>query len=133
MIWFKKRLFALIASSILTLSFLAGCGEATQPQPTASEEYPTMPTIDPLPPEGTETAVAPEATEVATDGIHWNFSPVLCLARDPRWGRTDETLLTGKSRQNIIVDFAGPDGLMGHFTDVKITKALPWALVGETV
>ena len=54
---------------------------------------------------------------------------VLCEGR----GRTDETLLTGKSRQNIIVDFAGPDGLMGHFTDVKITKALPWALVGETV
>ena len=31
------------------------------------------------------------ATEVATEGIHWTFSPILCLARDPRWGRTDET------------------------------------------
>ena len=46
-------------------------------------------------------------------------------------GRTDERLLTGKTRQNIIVDFAGSDELMGHFADVKITKALPWALVGE--
>ena len=53
---------------------------------------------------------------------------VLCEGR----GRTDETLLTGKSRQNIIVDFAGSDELLGTFVDVKITKALPWALVGET-
>ena len=52
---------------------------------------------------------------------------VLCEGR----GRTDERLLTGKTRQNIIVDFAGSDELMGHFADVKITKALPWALVGE--
>ena len=54
---------------------------------------------------------------------------VLCEGR----GRTDEILLTGKSRQNIIVDFPGSDDLLGTFTDVKITKALPWALVGETV
>ena len=31
------------------------------------------------------------AEEVAEDGLHWTFSPVLCLARDPRWGRVDET------------------------------------------
>jgi beta-glucosidase len=31
------------------------------------------------------------AREVATDGVHWTFSPVLCLARDTRWGRVDET------------------------------------------
>ena len=31
------------------------------------------------------------ATEVATEGIQWTFSPILCLARDPRWGRTNET------------------------------------------
>lgn len=31
------------------------------------------------------------AREVATDGLHWTFSPVLCLARDTRWGRVDET------------------------------------------
>lgn len=48
-------------------------------------------------------------------------------------GRTDDKLLTGKSRQNIIVDFAGSDELLGSFVDVKITKALPWALVGEIV
>ncbi len=48
-------------------------------------------------------------------------------------GRTDEKLLTGKSRQNIIVDLAGSDELQGKFVDVRITKALPWALIGETI
>jgi beta-glucosidase len=31
------------------------------------------------------------AREVAADGLHWTFSPVLCLGRDTRWGRVDET------------------------------------------
>ncbi|WP_311244073.1 glycoside hydrolase family 3 N-terminal domain-containing protein [Microbacterium sp. WCS2018Hpa-23] len=31
------------------------------------------------------------AIEVAATGIHWTFSPVLCIARDLRWGRIDET------------------------------------------
>ncbi len=31
------------------------------------------------------------AREVAATGIRWTFSPVLCLARDLRWGRIGET------------------------------------------
>ncbi len=31
------------------------------------------------------------AIEAAHTGMHWTFSPVLCLARDLRWGRIDET------------------------------------------
>ncbi|MFT4295146.1 MAG: glycoside hydrolase family 3 N-terminal domain-containing protein [Micropruina sp.] len=31
------------------------------------------------------------AIEAASTGIHWAFSPVLCIARDPRWGRVGET------------------------------------------
>lgn len=31
------------------------------------------------------------ADEVAADGLNWVFSPVLCLGRDPRWGRINET------------------------------------------
>ncbi|TQL46650.1 beta-glucosidase [Homoserinimonas aerilata] len=31
------------------------------------------------------------ATEVAATGLHWTFSPVLCIARDLRWGRVNET------------------------------------------
>jgi beta-glucosidase len=31
------------------------------------------------------------AEEMTATGIHWTFSPVLCLSRDLRWGRTGET------------------------------------------
>ncbi|MGC4070590.1 MAG: glycoside hydrolase family 3 N-terminal domain-containing protein [Polyangiaceae bacterium] len=31
------------------------------------------------------------AREMALTGAHWTFSPVLCLTRDQRWGRTGET------------------------------------------
>lgn len=31
------------------------------------------------------------AVEVAADGLDWVFSPVLCMGRDLRWGRIDET------------------------------------------
>lgn len=31
------------------------------------------------------------AVEVSATGIHWTFSPLLCIARDLRWGRIDET------------------------------------------
>ncbi|MFC7597603.1 glycoside hydrolase family 3 N-terminal domain-containing protein [Terrabacter sp. GCM10028922] len=31
------------------------------------------------------------ATEIAATGIHWTFSPVLCITRDLRWGRVNET------------------------------------------
>ncbi len=46
-------------------------------------------------------------------------------------GRTDSSLLTGKSRQNIIVDFNGDSSLIGSFVDVEITDALAWALKGK--
>ncbi len=38
-----------------------------------------------------ERAARATAVEVAATGIHWTFSPVLCIARDLRWGRVDET------------------------------------------
>ena len=38
-----------------------------------------------------ERAARVTAVEVAATGIHWTFSPVLCIARDLRWGRVDET------------------------------------------
>ncbi|MCA2217561.1 glycoside hydrolase family 3 N-terminal domain-containing protein [Jidongwangia harbinensis] len=39
----------------------------------------------------TERVARATAVEVAATGIHWTFSPVLCIARDLRWGRVDET------------------------------------------
>jgi beta-glucosidase len=38
-----------------------------------------------------EAGARATAVEVAATGIHWTFSPVLCISRDLRWGRVDET------------------------------------------
>ena len=38
-----------------------------------------------------EEAARITAEEVACTGVHWAFSPVLCIGRDTRWGRIDET------------------------------------------
>lgn len=54
------------------------------------------------------------AVEVATEGIQWTFSPILCLARDPRWGRTNETFgedkfLSGELGAAMIKGYQGED------------------------
>lgn len=38
-----------------------------------------------------EEAARITAREVSGTGVHWTFSPVLCLTRDLRWGRVGET------------------------------------------
>lgn len=55
------------------------------------------------------------ALEVAATGIHWTFSPVLCIARDLRWGRVGETfgedpLLIGELASAMVRGYQG-DGL----------------------
>ncbi|GIM88698.1 glycoside hydrolase family 3 N-terminal domain-containing protein [Paractinoplanes toevensis] len=55
------------------------------------------------------------AVEVAATGIHQTFSPVLCIARDLRWGRTDETFgedpfLIGELGAAMVRGYQG-DGL----------------------
>ncbi|WP_406830358.1 glycoside hydrolase family 3 N-terminal domain-containing protein [Pedococcus sp. KACC 23699] len=42
-------------------------------------------------PELVERVARATAVEVAATGVHWTFSPVLCIARDLRWGRVNET------------------------------------------
>jgi beta-glucosidase len=42
-------------------------------------------------PDLVERAARVTALEVAATGIHQTFSPVLCITRDLRWGRVDET------------------------------------------
>lgn len=56
------------------------------------------------------------AKEVNADGLDWVFSPVLCIARDTRWGRVDETFgedpyLIGKLGAAIIRGYE-KDGLV---------------------
>ncbi|GAA4480473.1 glycoside hydrolase family 3 N-terminal domain-containing protein [Microbacterium panaciterrae] len=55
------------------------------------------------------------AEEVAATGIHWTFSPVLCIARDLRWGRISETFgedpfLIGELASAMVRGYQG-DGL----------------------
>ena len=52
------------------------------------------------------------AEEVSATGVHWTFSPVLCIARDTRWGRVGETFgedpyLIGELASNIIKGYQG--------------------------
>ncbi|MEU0300964.1 glycoside hydrolase family 3 N-terminal domain-containing protein [Streptomyces sp. NPDC006175] len=42
-------------------------------------------------PELVERVARATAVEVAATGVHWTFSPVLCITRDLRWGRVSET------------------------------------------
>ena len=48
-------------------------------------------------------------------------------------GRTRNDLLTGKTPQDVIVDFEGDRSLIGQFVNVKIEKAYNWALIGKIV
>lgn len=55
------------------------------------------------------------AVEVAATGIHWTFSPVLCITRDLRWGRVSETFgedpfLIGELASAMVRGYQG-DGL----------------------
>lgn len=46
---------------------------------------------------------------------------------------TSKNYFMGKSDQNIIVHFDGDENDVGKFIDVKITRALNWALIGEKI
>jgi beta-glucosidase len=73
-------------------------------------------------PELVEKAGGVTAREVTADGLHWTFSPILCLGRDLRWGRINETFgedpyLTGVLTSAIIKGYQGgslsdPDSIL---------------------
>lgn len=48
-------------------------------------------------------------------------------------GRTGSDYLTGKNDENIIVEFKDDKKHIGEFRQVRITKAMNWALEGELV
>jgi len=75
------------------------------------------------------------AAEVAATGIHWTFSPVLCIARDLRWGRIDETFgedpfLIGELASAMVRGYQGdglddPDAILAtakHFAGYSETQ-----------
>ncbi|WP_062288932.1 glycoside hydrolase family 3 N-terminal domain-containing protein [Demequina phytophila] len=66
-------------------------------------------------PELLERVARATAVEVSATGIHWTFSPVLCIARDLRWGRVSETFgedpyLLGEFGAAMVRGYQG-DGL----------------------
>ncbi|MFT7835998.1 glycoside hydrolase family 3 N-terminal domain-containing protein [Saccharothrix sp. BKS2] len=66
-------------------------------------------------PDLVERVARATAVEVAATGVHWTFSPVLCISRDLRWGRVDETfgedpVLIGELASAMVRGYQG-DGL----------------------
>ena len=65
-------------------------------------------------PELIEAANTIAAKEARADGIHWGFSPMLDIARDPRWGRVaegfgEDPFLVGKLAAAAVRGFQGND------------------------
>lgn len=74
------------------------------------------------------------AVEVAPTGIHWTFSPVLCIARELRWGRVSETFgedpyLIGELASAMVRGYQG-DGLAD--SDAILACAKHFAAYSET-
>ncbi len=66
-------------------------------------------------PDLVEQAARVTAVEVSATGVHWTFSPVLCITRDLRWGRVGETFgedphLIGELGAAMVRGYQG-DGL----------------------
>ncbi|SDA13726.1 tRNA-2-methylthio-N6-dimethylallyladenosine synthase [Ruminococcus sp. YE71] len=72
-----------------------------------------------------------ENREVASEWMR-RFVGKTCRVLVDGKGKEDGTL-TGKNDENIIVNFAGDESLIGGFCDVKITDAMNWAVKGELV
>ena len=90
-------------------------------------------------PQKIEAAARATAEEVSATGVHWTFSPVLCIARDTRWGRVGETfgedpMLIGEIASAMVRGYQGgakageplPDGAIlacaKHFAGYSETQ-----------
>ena len=77
-------------------------------------------------PDLVERGARAAAVEIAATGLHWTFSPVLCIARDLRWGRVDETFgedphLIGELGAAMIRGYQG-DGLLDRTAVLATAK-----------
>ncbi|MGN6272258.1 MAG: glycoside hydrolase family 3 N-terminal domain-containing protein [Protaetiibacter sp.] len=85
-------------------------------------------------PELLERVARATAIEVAATGIHWTFSPVLCIARELRWGRVNETFgedpfLIGEYASAMVRGYQG-EGL--HDRTAILATAKHFAGYSET-
>ena len=68
-----------------------------------------------------EAAGRATAEEVSCTGVHWTFSPVLCIARDTRWGRVDETF----GEDPVLIGELASAIVRGYQGGAKAGEALP--------
>src|SRR5690606_665279 len=85
-------------------------------------------------PELLERVARATAIEVAATGIHWTFSPVLCIARELRWGRVYEMVggdpfLIGEYASAMVRGYQG-EGL--HDRTAILATAKHFAGYSET-
>ncbi len=71
-----------------------------------------------------ERAARVAAAEAAVTGLHWIFSPVLCIARDTRWGRVGETFgedpyLIGELGAAFVRGYQGDDDELSVMACIK--------------
>lgn len=68
--------------------------------------------------------------EISTEHYRRFIGRTLRVLADAK-GKKSEDYLTGKSNENIIVEFEGNEELIGKFVNVEITGAHNWALTGK--
>ena len=68
-----------------------------------------------------EAAARATAEEVSATGVHWTFSPVLCIARDTRWGRVDETF----GEDPVLIGELASAMVRGYQGGAKAEEPLP--------
>lgn len=72
-------------------------------------------------PQKIEAAARATAEEVSATGVHWTFSPVLCIARDTRWGRVGETF----GEDPMLIGELASAMLRGYQGGAKAGEPLP--------
>ena len=72
-------------------------------------------------PDKVKAAGRATAEEVSCTGVHWTFSPVLCIARDTRWGRVGETF----GEDPMLIGELASAMVKGYQGGAKAGEALP--------
>jgi beta-glucosidase len=75
-----------------------------------------------------QKVAAATADEMAFTGVTWTFSPVLCIARDLRWGRVDETF----GEDPFLISELGTAMIRGYETHGVMATAKHFVGYGET-
>jgi len=80
-------------------------------------------------PQDLQAVYALAAKEMRATGAHWALAPVLDIARDPRWGRIEETMgedpyLMSALGVAAVTGFQGEVGAEGPFATDKVVSTL---------